>query len=371
MSLIRPLREQDLPKVEGQLLKIVASEAQFIVDQIARHRFSVSAFPEVRIRVLMTSTLIAEIHRDGDESKELYTVDISTGYMERLLAITGANIPSLLEAYTSSLEKGGESLQATNDVLVRIWMYAVRFTIAHELCHLICGHLGYWRLVNASDSANADKRFLFIRELDADGTATQLLTGHLVALDPVSLDLQGLGVKMSLPTTIGGLKGSQRVIGYRLALIGSWVALSALQLELTSWRVARTRYPWPGTRFLSLVAILSASYLDRRKRVTQVENADQLIGLIEASGRFLNQVVWPVFDRVLDLEDDNPLKRLLVTSNQEASSFLEKGDFGKLAVGYGQTDSPVVAQLVETEECRAALDESLKPHRLWKELSLA
>lgn len=369
MTKIHALRDEDLPKVEGELLQMVASEAQFTVDQIAQHPFAESALPGVRVRVLMTDTLIAEIHRGGHGSEEgFYFVDISTGYLERLLAITGGNIPAILEAYTAPLEEGGSSLQATNDALVRIWMYAVRFTITHELCHLLCGHLGYWQSLGAEP---ADERFLFVRELDADGTATQLLTGHIVGLDPVRLDLQGVGVKISRPTTITGLKGSQRVIGYRLALIGSWVALSTLQLELTSWRVARTRYPWPGTRFLNLVSILSASYLERRERIERFNDPDEVIALIEASGRFLSQAVWPVFDRIIGLGDENPLKRLLVTSNVETSSFLAKKDLGQLAFGYGETDSPVVAQLVETEECRAALDEGLKPHRLWKELSFA
>ncbi len=355
-------------EVPERLLEIALAECRFMVDQILSHPYSTSEIGAIQIRILQTLQPIAGVVKDSTR-ENCYSIDISTGFLGRLLHVIFHNPTVLREACSDSIQDYSTRLVFTNSYFVRLWVFSVRFTVAHELCHLICGHIGLWEEVQKEPNT-LKNNLASARELDADGTAITLIAGHTFCLDPITAKTNGLGCEIETDKLIAHLDGPAKLIGFRVTLLSSWVAMSVLH-EYNNTVGQMPFYPLPGCRLINVALMLEFPFSNRTSRKVELgDGVDTLISELEKRADYLDQVFWPCFDRISQLDDHNPLKELLISQTGNCKSFLTKSDVTHLFLGFDRVSSEIAEQLVSSEHVRTLFNERLDKHRKWKELSL-
>lgn len=338
----------------------------------------VKPLPKLTRKVQPDRRFTAEIQAIFDED---VIARFKTGCFEKLYATIERCDSEILAAVTHDLADRFDPAATKGDVLGAVHTLATHFVLAHELSHILCGHLrrSTAALAEALPAQSHSKPepsvpINYVIEMEADNTGLQIMLcamrfGDLIAL----LDESTLKEDLDVPS-ISELTEANRVIAYRCLLTAAWVVVGLFEEDNQQYGRDVSKYPLPSARLYAAVDTVQRIFAGLHDTAAtdgglyatlSEENSQEL-------NRFLREVLRPVVIAMTDVPSPQTGQMLLsdrVDTSEEtpaASAFVK--DVGGLL-----RDQPLetkgAKELLSLQPLRSFVNEQLSPYRYLRRMS--
>lgn len=326
-----------------------------------------------RINLVLSESnnCFAEIRSFGDQYPMV--LEISYKLLYKIDTICNKYQQNFINCYSAPLKEDADEVFPISSHFLRNCLFdtTLQFIIAHELSHVLCGHLSiddkFYDSIKQEygiDNEEVDSLIYYILEMDADGTASNIIYWGTNAGNYIFNTLLAtawIPEVNSQVKSIHHLSGIHLKLALRTIIMVKLIAFTVL--EESRKKVIGEKHPMPSVRLLSAVNTIGLEYSFNVFKDKQPTVVDKFISVSE----YISSVLKPVITEFLeiDLKTSNALIRQLYPKDSKEPLNIE--DFIKeyfVWCSSGKDYSSIaITELEKTRVLRDIVDVNLKPLR--------